>query len=154
MLNTVNTVELEKTIASLDLKKLGEDVYEISNGNEKPIILEVLAVDLALKTISIRHNHRIHDIVFKNNLDFVLDKMGIKRNVDNVSTDIKAPMPGKVIAILVNEGDAVTKGDGILILEAMKMENVLKAEHDCTIKKVIVSKGVNVEKNEVLIELM
>lgn len=154
MLNTVNTIELEKTIASFELKKLGEGVYEISNGNEKPIILEVLAVDLALKTISIRHNHRIHDMVFKNNLDLVLDKMGIKRNVDTISTDIKAPMPGKVIAILVNEGDAVKKGDGILILEAMKMENVLKAEHDCTVKKVMVSKGVNVEKNELLIELM
>lgn len=154
MLNTINTVELEKTIASFNLKKLGENVYRISNGKEEAIILEVLAVDLALKTISVRHNHRVHDLVFKNQLDLVLDKMGIKRSVDTVSTAIKAPMPGKVIAILVNEGDAVTKGEGILILEAMKMENVLKAEHDCTVKKVLVSKGNNVEKNEVLVELM
>ncbi len=153
MLNTVNTVDLESALGALDIKDLGEGVYEISSPNEKSIVLEVLSIDLALKTMTIRHQHSVHDIVLKDNLDLVLDKMGIKRSVDTVSTDIKAPMPGKVIDIIVAEGDTVVKGDGILILEAMKMENVLKAEHDCTIKKVLVSTGISVEKAQVLIEL-
>jgi len=153
MLNTVNTVDLESVLGALDIKDLGEGVYEISSPNEKSIVLEVLSIDLALKTMTIRHQHSVHDIVLKDNLDLVLDKMGIKRSVDTVSTDIKAPMPGKVIDIIVAEGDTVVKGDGILILEAMKMENVLKAEHDCTIKKVLVSTGISVEKAQVLIEL-
>jgi biotin carboxyl carrier protein len=153
MLNTVNTVDLESALGTLDIKDLGEGVYEISSPNEKSIVLEVLSIDLALKTMTIRHQHSVHDIVLKDNLDLVLDKMGIKRSVDTISTDIKAPMPGKVIDIIVAEGDTVLKGDGILILEAMKMENVLKAEHDCTIKKVLVSTGISVEKAQVLIEL-
>ena len=79
--------------------------------------------------------------------------MGIKRTFEAVNTDIKAPMPGKVLSVVVTEGDEVKKGDAILILEAMKMENVLKAEGDCIIKKVLVNKEESVEKNQVLIEL-
>tara|TARA_B110000037_G_scaffold59264_1_gene72457 strand:+ start:23922 stop:24386 length:465 start_codon:yes stop_codon:yes gene_type:complete len=153
MLNTINTVDLESALGALEIKDLGEGVYEISSPNEKSIVLEVLSIDLALKKMTIRHQHSLHDIVLKDNLDLVLDKMGIKRSVDTISTDIKAPMPGKVIDIIVAEGDTVTKGDGILILEAMKMENVLKAERDCTIKKLLVSTGISVEKAQVLIEL-
>jgi biotin carboxyl carrier protein len=103
--------------------------------------------------MTIRHRHTTYDLVFKNELDLVLDKMGIKRAVDNVSPDVKAPMPGKVIDVVVKEGDQISKGDAILILEAMKMENVLKAEADCSIKKVLVSSAENVEKNQVLVEL-
>lgn len=153
MLNTVNTVDLESALGTLEIITLGHDVYEIATPNEKSIVLEVLSIDLALKTMTIRHQHSVYDIELKDNLDLVLDKMGIKRSVDTISTDIKAPMPGKVIDIIVSEGDTVAKGDGILILEAMKMENVIKAEHDCTIKKVLVSTGISVEKAQVLIEL-
>ncbi len=152
MLNTIKTIELEKGIDSLRLEQLEVGIYQV-NFEENSVVLEVLAVDLALKTMTIRHNHNTFDFSFKNELDLVLDKMGIKRSVDNISTDIKAPMPGKVIDVLIEEGTAVEKGTGILILEAMKMENVLKAEHDCIIKKVMVETGKSVEKNQVLIEL-
>lgn len=153
MLNTINTIELEKRIGANQIEKLHDGVYQITKPGEKAIILEVLEIDLPLKTMTIRHNHSIHTIAFKNNLDLILDKMGIKRSVDTISTSIKAPMPGKVIDILVKEGDQVQKGDGILILEAMKMENVLKADRDCIIKKTLINEGINVEKNQVLIEL-
>lgn len=62
-------------------------------------------------------------------------------------------MPGKVLELLAKEGDTLSKGDNILILEAMKMENVIKAEVDCVIKKIHISSQENVEKNQVLIEL-
>jgi biotin carboxyl carrier protein len=61
-------------------------------------------------------------------------------------------MPGKVLDILIKKGQAVAKGDGLLILEAMKMENLLKAEQDGTIKSVNVSVGEAVEKNNILID--
>ena len=79
--------------------------------------------------------------------------MGIKRTFEAVNTDVKAPMPGKVLSVVVSEGDEVKKGDAIIILEAMKMENVLKAEGDYTIKKVLVNTQESVEKNQILIEL-
>ena len=79
--------------------------------------------------------------------------MGIKRTFEALNTDIKAPMSGKVLSVVVAEGDEVKKGDAILILEAMKMENVLKAEGDCIIKKILINTEESVEKNQVLIEL-
>lgn len=153
MLNTVKTVELNDILKSTTLEKLAHDIFRVHQADGKSVVIEVLAIDLPLKTMTIRQQHTVYDLVFKDNLDMVLDKMGIKRSVDTISTDIKAPMPGKVIGIMVNPGDAVSKGDGILILEAMKMENVLKAERDCIIKAVHATVGVNVEKAQILVEL-
>jgi biotin carboxyl carrier protein len=61
-------------------------------------------------------------------------------------------MPGLVIEYFVNEGDDVQAGDKLMILEAMKMENIIKASGEGKIKKLIVSKGSTVEKNQLLIE--
>ena len=61
-------------------------------------------------------------------------------------------MPGKVLDVLVTVGQEVVKGDGLVILEAMKMENVLKADDVGVVKSVNVSIGEAVEKNNVLIE--
>lgn len=153
MLNTVNTSELEEQFKSMDLEKLATDIYRVKHANGDSVVIEVLGIDLNLKTMTIRQHHIVYDLVFKDNLDLVLDKMGIKRAVDTISTDIKAPMPGKVISILVKAGEQVTKGDPILILEAMKMENVLKADRDCVIKAVLVETGINVEKAQLMVEL-
>ncbi|MBK6526747.1 MAG: acetyl-CoA carboxylase biotin carboxyl carrier protein subunit [Crocinitomicaceae bacterium] len=149
---TVNTMNLLKDSNPSELKVLGENVYSVQNG-DSDLILEVLKVDLADKTMTIRSSHRTFDIVFKDELDLVLDKMGIKRSAEVVSKNIKAPMPGKVLEVLANVGDKLMKGDNVLILEAMKMENVIKAEMDCVIKKIHIAKLENVEKNQILIEL-
>ena len=66
--------------------------------------------------------------------------------------DLKAPMPGLIVDIKVQVGNAVKKGDIVLILEAMKMENVLKSAGDGTVKAIKVTPKQNVEKNQVLIE--
>ena len=68
------------------------------------------------------------------------------------ASKLKAPMPGKVLDVLVTVGQEVVKGDGLVILEAMKMENVLKADDVGVVKSVNVSIGEAVEKNNVLIE--
>lgn len=152
MLNTVNTSPVLSSIDFEELNVLGSNVFELISKKDRKVI-EVLAYDLDNKTITIRYRHHTYDIVFKNDLDRVLDKMGIKRSSENISRDVKAPMPGKVIELIAKVGDQLEKGDGILILEAMKMENVLKAEASCRIKKILINKLDNVEKNQILIEL-
>ena len=151
MVNLINTINLDSDENNIHVEELELGVYELSSGGKSEII-EVLSIDFDTKSIKIRHKHHIHDIMFKNDLDVVLDKMGIKREVENLSTDIKAPMPGKVLEIVVKAGDKIEKGAPIIILEAMKMENVLKAEVDCSIKKVLVNASENVEKNQILVE--
>lgn len=153
MQTTVHTAQLEKQLRNYEVEELSEGIYCLQEPGQTAMIIEVLAIDFDLKSMKIRNNHTIYELEFKNDLDLVLDKMGIKRSVETLNTDIKAPMPGKVIAILVSPNDQVKKGDGILILEAMKMENVLKASADCTIKTIHISTGVNVEKGQLLVEL-
>lgn len=66
---------------------------------------------------------------------------------------IKAPMPGMVIRVLVGEGDAVVAGQGLVVLEAMKMENELKAPAAGVVRVVRATPGTAVEKGSVLVEL-
>jgi glutaconyl-CoA/methylmalonyl-CoA decarboxylase subunit gamma len=66
---------------------------------------------------------------------------------------ITAYMPGRVVALLAKEGEAVTAGQGVVVLEAMKMENEIKAEHDGTITKIHVEPGQAVEGGDPLFEL-
>ena len=65
---------------------------------------------------------------------------------------IKSPLPGTIIEVFVKEGDTVKMGDRLLILEAMKMENVIKSPADVTIKKIKVQPKQAVEKGEILME--
>jgi len=66
-------------------------------------------------------------------------------------TEIKAPMPGLIINLFVKENQPVKKGDGLVIIEAMKMENEIQASADGTVKKIIVNEGDSVDKGAVLI---
>ncbi|MEM1136359.1 MAG: acetyl-CoA carboxylase biotin carboxyl carrier protein subunit [Bacteroidota bacterium] len=84
-------------------------------------------------------------------MDLLLEKMGINHTSTNTVKDIKAPMPGKILEIICNEGDEIKKGDKVMILEAMKMENVLKSPGEGIVKSIKVKTGDNVEKNHILI---
>jgi len=69
-----------------------------------------------------------------------------------MAVNVVAPMPGTISEILVEVGDQVKADEELVILEAMKMENVLKAASDVVVKRILVEKGKAVEKNSVLIE--
>lgn len=66
---------------------------------------------------------------------------------------IKAPMPGLIVAIPVTEGQLVKKGDVLLVLESMKMENELKASRDGTVSVVRVQTRQSVEQNQTLVTI-
>jgi pyruvate carboxylase subunit B len=68
-------------------------------------------------------------------------------------TPVTAPMPGLVVRVDVSEGDVVRAGQGVVIVEAMKMENELAATADAVVTRVRVSEGETVEKDQVLVEL-
>ena len=74
-----------------------------------------------------------------------------KKNSD--ANRMTSPMPGKVISVLVEEGDLVKKGDSLIVLEAMKMEHTIKANKDGVVEKVEFKKGDLVEGNIELISI-
>ena len=68
------------------------------------------------------------------------------------SAPLKAPMPGLIVKILVEPGTRVRTGDPLVVLEAMKMENEIRATHDGVVERIHVKSGAAVVKNELLVE--
>jgi len=66
---------------------------------------------------------------------------------------VRAPMPGLILDIMTQEGTPVKAGQNIILMEAMKMENLIAAPHDGTINKIHVRKGDTVEEDQLLIEI-
>jgi len=79
--------------------------------------------------------------------------LGLDTIASNKVTDIIAPMPGLILDIMVKAGDEVEEGQSILILEAMKMENVIKAEGAGTVKSINKDVGATVEKGTIIVEM-
>lgn len=84
-------------------------------------------------------------------MEKLLKDLGMSGQMVKKLDVLKAPMPGLIHKVLVNEGDNLAKGDPMLILEAMKMENVIKSPGDGIIKEIVAKVGSSVEKNAVLI---
>ena len=120
--------------------------------NNKTFSILILKYNPKEKTATIKVNENRYEISLKDKYDELLIKLGFDTNSQKKVNTVKAPMPGMVLNVLVDEGNLVKKGDALVVLEAMKMENILKSPSDGTIKKISVKKGTAVEKNQVLIE--
>jgi biotin carboxyl carrier protein len=134
-----------------DLVKISEDNFHIIHKN-KSYRAEVVKIDRATKTFQFKINNKIQTVEVKDKFDLLLEKMGMTNGASAKINNIKAPMPGLVIDLKVKAVETVTAGDPLLILEAMKMENILKSPGDGTIKAVKTKKGDSVEKGQILIE--
>ncbi|MEA3496043.1 MAG: biotin/lipoyl-containing protein [Bacteroidota bacterium] len=77
----------------------------------------------------------------------------IKKSTNEKVFKVEAPLPGNIIKVIAKEGDTVKKGDKLLIMEAMKMENDVKSEKDATVKTIKVNNGDTVLQGDILIEL-
>ena len=134
-----------------DLIKESEIRYHLIKDN-KSYNLEVLSLDTAKKEFVIKVNGKVYDLKASDKYDELLSKRGISRGAAAKVNELKAPMPGLVFDVKVEVGQQVAEGEPLMILEAMKMENVLKAPADVTIKSIEIEKQEAVEKNQILIK--
>jgi biotin carboxyl carrier protein len=152
---TVNDQKLSvqpNAAAELDIMSSGNGQFHILK-NQKAYKVDIESVDYLKKTFVFKVNGSIYTSTISDKYDRLIDQLGMKIGVVQHSGDVKAPMPGLVVEVPVAVGQTVAKGDKVLILEAMKMENVIKAAGDGVIKAVHVSKGMAVEKGQLLIEI-
>ncbi len=115
------------------------------------ILYPVIEKGDTAKSVKVRLNGEAYDLELKDHFDLLLEKLGMDKMMTTAQADLKAPMPGLVLEILVTPGQEIKKGEALLVLEAMKMENVIKASNDAMVKEIKVSPKEAVEKNHVLI---
>ncbi len=142
----------------IDGKKTHFDLMDEKNGrfhvikDGKTYQIEILRQPGEEKTFKIQVNGNAYELSVKDKMDDLLHELGMDTLKSKKQSEIKAPMPGLVLKVLVGEGAEVKKGDSLIILEAMKMENILKSPVNAFIRKISVNKGMAVEKNQVLMD--
>ena len=144
--NKINGAEYE-----WDILALANGSYHIIKDNQSYRVT-VVNINHEEKTMLIRVNSNEYEVSIKDKYDLLLQQMGIN-GVSSARINLfKAPMPGLIKEISVSEGLEVKKGETLIILEAMKMENALKSPRDGKVKKINAIKGNAVEKGQVLVE--
>lgn len=134
-----------------DIRRIKDRHYHILY-KHRSYNLEVIDWNENQKTLSLKLNGKEATIRIQDPQDLLLEKLGIRDSQAVRPTDVKAPMPGLILHIPLSVGQAVRKGDTLLVLEAMKMENAIKAPQDGTIKEIAVQQGQSVEKNQLLVQ--
>ncbi|MCK5441235.1 MAG: acetyl-CoA carboxylase biotin carboxyl carrier protein subunit [Maribacter sp.] len=138
-------------IVNIDSLSISENMYHILQDN-KPFVAEIISSDFNQKSYIIKVNNNRYDVDISDGLDLLIKQMGFSLGTSKNVESIYAPMPGLILEINVREGQAVNENDPLLILEAMKMENVITSPRDGIVKSVSVEKGDAVEKKQLLIE--
>ena len=112
----------------------------------------ILQADFHQKSYRISVNGKPYDIKISDPLDRLISDMGFEMGSARNISQIEAPMPGLILDIQVSEGDTVQEGDALLVLEAMKMENVILSPREGVVKKIAVTRGMAVDKKHLLVE--
>jgi len=134
-----------------DLSKISEKDFHILKDN-KSYNVEIVEANYAEKIFRLKVEDTIHTVNLKDRTDLLLEKMGMSSSKSTRLNNLKAPMPGLIYEMKAQVGDEVKKGDILLILVAMKMENAIKAAGDGKVKAIKVKTGETVEKNHIIME--
>ena len=152
--NVNNNFELDLTqddLSKIDAVKTSENKFHILNKNTS-YKAEILNKNFNNKMYSVTVNNNTYDVSIASDLDILIKEMGFSLGSTKHVDFIKAPMPGLILDINVKPGDVVKEDEQLLILEAMKMENIIISPRGGTLKSVSVSKGDVIEKGQLLIE--
>ena len=96
--------------------------------------------------------NRVLEATVKDETALLLDQLGFEGD-DTAQREVRAPMPGLVLQVLVTPGQVVEEGQGLVVLEAMKMENELRAPTAGTVATLHAAPGTAVAKGELLVEI-
>jgi pyruvate carboxylase subunit B len=123
-------------------------VSMIVDGQSLPVSVEPTGTDTLRVTIDGRRT----EVQVKDERDLLVEEFGLGDD-EAAGGEVHAPMPGLVLDVLVEEGDEVGTDEGLLVLEAMKMENELKAPSGGIVTAIHATSGDAVDKEALLIEI-
>ncbi|MCA8831745.1 biotin/lipoyl-containing protein [Hymenobacter pini] len=145
------TITLNGQPFAWDIAPLGNGRYHILHEG-RSYSAELISADYATKAVILKVNGQRIELQAKDRFDLLLDKLGMSNAASQKVNELKAPMPGLIVDVRVAPGQTVQKGDPLLVLEAMKMENILKAPGDGTVAAIKVNLRDNVTKGQVLVQ--
>lgn len=139
-------------LQQVDIVSSNDGTYHLLRGG-KSYRCSVETFDPHNKRLIVNINGRSVTVTVADRYDLIVKELGFATQAAVSTKDIIAPMPGLVLKIMAGEGDEVKSGTPLMILEAMKMENVLKSAGEGRIKAIHVTQGEAVDKRQLLIEL-
>lgn len=139
--DTTVPIEIIVQASGRILLRSGTKLYKIDN----------IEVDERNVSFSINGTH--FETTVKDEQELLLEKLGFHAGAAASAGSLNAPMPGKILELLISDGESVEEGQPVLILEAMKMENELKSPSNGVVSKLHIQQGDNVEKNQILIDI-
>ena len=142
----------KKEVAVLDIVKIGSSNFHLLHHN-KAYKVSLLETNYLNKTLKITVNGNTYDLKIEDEYDRQVKKMGLLAVTSQKVNSIRAPMPGLIIDVMVEEGQEISEGTPLLVLSAMKMENIIVAQGDGTIKSIAIKKEDTVEKGQLIIEM-
>lgn len=140
----------KEALKTLDAIETSSNNYHILQDNST-IKVSVIDSDFNKKSYSVKVNNNVYEVAINDALDQQIEALGFEIGASKQVNDVKAPMPGLILEINVNEAQEVKENDALLVLEAMKMENVINSPRDGVIKSISVKQGETVDKNSLLI---
>lgn len=153
-------VEIEERGQTHHLR-IGDRTYVVdsvdTNGSVRSLVIQGRQFELSVRRqnaskYTVSHQGSIDEVQVLDPLTYLAEQ-GSGRQRRDGPQQIQAYMPGRVVDILVAEGDSVQPGQGLIVLEAMKMENEIQAEHEGIVKSIFVTPGQPVEGGDLLFEL-
>lgn len=140
----------------LNGEQVTADLVKFENGHYHLIIdgksYEVENISSDGESHEVKLNSQIYKASVKDETMLMLERLGMSVKSKKEVKELKAPMPGLVLKVAVEAGQEVKEGDPLVVLEAMKMENVLKSPVEAKVKAIKVSTGDAIDKNGILIE--
>lgn len=153
MANRIWNIDGEKVTGSEGaILKWDDDKFFTLSYGGNTFAGEIMVEDTESNYLKLKINHRVFEVRKKGELDDLISQLGLDVPKIKKLKELEAPMPGRIVNVAVKIGQVLNVGDDILSLEAMKMENVLKAEGIGTVKAINISMDDVVEKGAVLIE--
>tara|TARA_Y100000310_G_scaffold323193_1_gene383229 strand:- start:92 stop:616 length:525 start_codon:yes stop_codon:yes gene_type:complete len=135
--------------SNIDFIQLSSHSYSFLSGNKS----HHATVMKNQEEYQITIDHKPHFVKMKDSKQIILEAIGYSEKHEEETGECRAPIPGLVSELFVNKGQTISKGDKLLILEAMKMENEITAHISGVIQSVYISPGQPVEKNALLIKI-
>ncbi len=145
-----DSVEVNGNKQVIDIQSIDQHTISLVR-NGLQTTAQIVEVDRTEKKVILLIEQETYEIELKDKMDLLLKDLGMSEMLVKKMPNLSSPMPGLIVSVAVEAGQTIAKGDTLIILEAMKMENSLKASAEGIVAEVMCKAGDSVEKGQTLI---